>query len=101
MDLESLVTDADYSTDIAEVAIYQDASKAQKEVLIVSNQVPDIYLSDSDIGVRGVQYAYRVRWSDIRQPCKGDEIVYQGKQFCIDDYDRLNIAEWVLYVTEA
>ncbi len=100
MDLEGIVTEANYSTVIAEVAIYQDQSKAEKEVLIVSSQVPDIYLADSDVGVRGIQYAWRVRWSEIKQPCKGDHLIYYDKHFCVDDYDRLNIAEWVLYVTE-
>ena len=98
MDLEFLVTDAAYVSALSEPAVYVTATGERKDIVMVPDQVPDIMLADADIGVRGVEYAWRVRRSQINQPCKGDVVIYKETHHCIDDFDRLNIAEWVLYV---
>ena len=97
-DLEFMVTDADYSTDISEPAIYIDRSKAEKSVLVIAEQLPDINVDGADIGVRGIAKRVRVRKSEVEQPAKGDRVIYFDVEHCVDDYDELNVAEWWLYV---
>ena len=98
MDLEFLVTDAAYISDLSEPCTYVPVAGGSLEVSVVPDQVPDIYLDSAEYGVRGIQKALRVRRSEISQPVKGDELTYLGETHTIDDFDRLNIAEWVLYV---
>ncbi len=97
--LEFLVTDGSYTSELSEPATYIDRSKGQKSVLVVPEQVPDINIETSDVGIRGVQISVRVRVSEVAQPCKGDRLIYHDRDHCVDDFDRLNIAEWLLYVT--
>lgn len=97
-DLEFLVTDGCYESDLSEPATYVDASKQERAILCIPEQSPDILIESADVGVRGSEETVRVRVSEVAQPCKGDRIRYFNRERCVDEYDRLNIAEWVLYV---
>lgn len=99
MDLEFLITDAAYASDLSEPATYINRSKASKVIQVVPDQIPFINLNTADAGIRGKRTSVRVRKSDIDQPCKGDRVMLYDREHCVDDFDRLNEAEWVLYVT--
>ncbi len=96
-DLEFLVTDGAYESALSEPATYVDASKQETAVKVVPDQNPGTLVEATQPGVRGVEIFVRVRVSEVAQPCKGDRLIYHDREHCIDEYDRLNIAEWLLY----
>ena len=100
MNLEWFVTDCDYESVLSEPATYIDQSMRETAVLVVPNQLPEVYLQDAQIGVRDVQIAVRVRESELKNVCKNATLILYGNRYCVDDFDRLNIAEWILYVAE-
>ncbi len=96
-DLEFIVTNGTYESALSEPATYIDGSKRETSVKVVPNQDPGLLVETAEPGVRGVGIVVRVRVSDVAQPCKGDRIIYHDREHCVDEYDRLNIAEWILY----
>ena len=96
-DLEFLVTDGAYLSDLSEPAVYTDGTAVPKNVLVVPDQTPDIWLDTAPVGVRDIQIAVRVRKSEVTRPVKQvDHVEYHGLDHIVDDFDELNIAEWLL-----
>ncbi len=97
-DLEFLVTNGAYTSPLGEPATYTDGNLDETSVIVVPTQAPEISLDASAYGLRDVDVSVRVRVSEVAQPVKGDKVTIYGITYTVDDYDRLNIAEWVLYV---
>lgn len=100
MSLDALVTDAVYSTLVAEDATYIDQSGAEIAVRVIPEHDPATLLAAADLGVRGVRKAFALQKSAIDfRPRKGDHIAYGGTRYCVagtpDDYSE---AEWLVYV---
>lgn len=99
MDIESIVTGGVYAGPLAKTATYTDASGHVRQVAALLDMSPEVQLAAAELGVRGVAVAVRVRVSELAAPVCGDRLTVAGVAYCVDAVDRLNLAEWVLYVT--
>lgn len=96
--LHTSMIDAIYATQLASAATYSNESGFDFSVTVIFTQRDSLALSVADIGIRGSETAARVRVSELAQPRKGDLLHIGGDTWRVDGYDRLNAAEWVLYV---
>ena len=98
MNTKQIAIDAVYSSDIGQDAIYETASGNQIAIRAREATDPSIGLEGTGVGIRTVEQRIRVRVSEIADPCKSDRILFGGEIYTIQDREKLNRFEWVLYV---
>lgn len=100
MSLDSMITDSVYQTDVAEDAVYIDASGESIAVRVIPEYDPTVMLAAAEIGVRGVRQAFSLRKSSLAfRPRKGDHIDHGGARYCLlADANHFSAAEWLIYV---
>ena len=99
MSLDALVTDAAYSTLVADDATYADSFGDEHSVRVVQEH-DQATLIGAEVSVRGATIAFRMRKSELETtPKKGERLLHDGTTYCVDGAPiDLNTKEWLIYV---
>jgi hypothetical protein len=98
MDPKAIAIDTVYQSDVGTAATYRTGSGSEAPVRIREDIDPEVVLEATGGGLRSASHLVRVRVSEVSDPCRGDRVEPPGEVLHVQDRDRLNKYEWLLYV---
>lgn len=99
MTAQDIVLTGVYASTLAEAAVWVDAGGGRQDIRAVPEDDPLRQVFSGDNGVRGLRRGFRVRVSELPDPCTPACIEHGGRRHEVDKAVPLNDGEWFIYVT--